>query len=104
MENRAQIDFAFTEDERWRVFQDEQYLGENVGDLSRRKLQGSSPNNLTVLDDGSQFHPHIYSHGSLGPVGDEPPGSGPYLPLWQRRYVCTENVHEDNAGIFLLFF
>ena len=36
----------------------------------------------TILDDGTGFHPKVWNF-----KGDEVNGNGPYIPLWQRRYV-----------------
>ena len=44
--------------------------------------------NDTMVDDGTYYHPHIFNNGAISPRGDAPIGSGPYLPLWQKRYVC----------------
>jgi hypothetical protein len=93
LENRHQIDEAFLADTELRKRQDEDL---NVGQT--RYLQQQQETNTTqteqtraetVLQDGSGFHRRIYSNGALVPRGDEPEGSGPYLPLWQRRYVDT---------------
>jgi hypothetical protein len=40
---------------------------------------------MTILDDGTGFHPKIWRVGAILSPGDEPEGSGPFLPLWQRR-------------------
>jgi len=79
--NRTQIDEAFDEDARLRNNQDEEF-GFTV-DSNGRALQAQ--NNLTVLDDGTGYHPRIWSNGSVRPRGDEVEGGGPYLPLWQYR-------------------
>lgn len=80
LENRQQIDEAFLEDKKHRIKQDIEF-GLSDGD----RLLQESPRNETILDDGTGFHPRIYSNGATVPKGDEEDGSGPYLPLWQRR-------------------
>ena len=48
------------------------------------KAGGDDNNNggPTILDDGTGFHPKVWNV-----KGDEVDGNGPYIPLWQRRYV-----------------
>lgn len=90
--NRSQIDDAFDEDNMFRDLQD-QLLGmddddaalDDNNDNRARTLDGDGNNNLTMLDDGSGFHPRIWSNGAVTTRRDEPNDSGPYLPLWQRR-------------------
>ena len=55
----------------------------------RRDLQQESespPQPPTMLDDGTNYHPRIWSNGAVNPLGDEPEGSGPFFALWQQRY------------------
>jgi hypothetical protein len=73
--NRSQIDEAFLEDVKRRKKQDDEF--------GNRMLQQSQQG--TILDDGTGYHPRIWSNGGIGPVGDEAEGIGPYLPLWQDR-------------------
>lgn len=40
---------------------------------------------LSILEDGTGFHTKIWSNGAITVAGDEPEGSGPYLPTWQQR-------------------
>ena len=83
-QNRHHIDEAFEEDEYFRTKQDME-IGE---DRNERYLQEeTSQRNMTVLQDGSSYHPRIWNNGALdrSKAGDEPEGSGPYLPAWQRR-------------------
>ena len=99
LENRFQIDETFKEDTRLRLAQDEAFgfstTAEHSGGDDRRRhrriLQQSSSTiqNNTILDDGTGYHPKIWSVGNVSPLGDIPEGNGPYLPLWQRRYVLT---------------
>jgi hypothetical protein len=83
MQNRFHIDEAFEEDEAFRLSQDEEFG--LLGDEGKRLLLDESPLTETIVDDGTGYHSKIWSAGSLTPRGDEPQGSGPYLPLWQRR-------------------
>lgn len=82
LSERFQIDDAFDEDARLRNKQDEDFGFSAIS--GGRGLQ-QSQNTLTVLDDGTGYHSKIWSNGSVGPRGDEPEGTGPFLPLWQRR-------------------
>jgi hypothetical protein len=75
--NRFQIAEAFLEDERQREKQDEEFGLTNTSSTGIRMLQQSQQE--TILDDGTGYHPSIWSGR------DESEGSGPYLPLWQRR-------------------
>lgn len=102
LDNRQHIDTAFQEDAAYRKRQDE-FIGVNrtsdgtdhqqENDNRRTLLQQQSQNdtknntNETVLGDGTGFHPRIWSNGALVPPGDEPQGSGPYLPTWQRSPI-----------------
>jgi hypothetical protein len=81
--NRSQIDKAFEEDAKRREVQDDEFGLTNTTSTGIRMLQQSPQE--TILDDGTGYHPSIWSIGSIRPKGDEPEGSGPYLPLWQRR-------------------
>jgi uncharacterized protein (UPF0333 family) len=78
LENRYQIDESFQEDAKQRERQDDEFGLTNT--TSTRMLQ-----QLTSIDDGTGYHPRIFSNGAVSPRGDAPEGSGPYLPLWQRR-------------------
>jgi hypothetical protein len=76
--NRSRVDEAFLEDAKQREKQDDVFGFTNT--TSTRKMQ-----QVTILDDGTGYHPRIWSNGAVGPAGVEAKGSGPYLPLWQRR-------------------
>jgi hypothetical protein len=81
---RSQIDEAFQIDAKRRVKQDSEFgLTNTTTSTDDRMLQQSQQE--TILDDGTGYHPSIWSVGSVTSRGDEPEGSGPYLPLWQRR-------------------
>ena len=80
LEHRQHIDEQFEVDAMARAEQDEA-----IGH-TRRSLQGVDTElNLTVLEDGTGYHPKIWSNGSVKAKGDEPQGGGPYLPTWQNR-------------------
>jgi hypothetical protein len=84
--NRAQIDEAFLEDVKLREKQDDAFGLTNSSSSSSigiRMLQQSQQ--PTVLDDGTGYHPRVWSNGESSPLGDEAEGSGPYLPIWQGR-------------------
>jgi hypothetical protein len=82
--NRSQIDEAFLEDEKQREKQDDEFGLTNSNNTGIRMLQQSQQENM--LDDGTGYHPRIWSAGAIGSVGVvEAEGSGPYLPLWQGR-------------------
>jgi hypothetical protein len=80
---RYQIDEGFQEDAKQREKQDEEFGLTNTTGTGDRMLQHSQQE--TILDDGTGYHASIWSNGAVSPRGDEPEGSGPYLPLWQRR-------------------
>ena len=83
MENRFHINQAFMKDQYFRQKQDEEFDVE----YRRQVQEQESTRNETIVEDGSGFHPKIWSSGETTPRGDEPEGSGPYAPLWQRSYV-----------------
>jgi hypothetical protein len=83
LENRYQVEISFQEDSQQRKKQDNEFGLTNATGTSDRMLQQSQQ--LTILDDGTGYHPSIWSVGAVSPRGDEPEGSGPYLPLWQSR-------------------
>jgi hypothetical protein len=81
--NRSQIDEAFLEDAKQREKQDNKFglTNTNSTDIG---LWPQSPH-ITTLDDGTGYHPRIWSKRATGPPMDDIEGSGPYLPVWQRR-------------------
>jgi hypothetical protein len=81
--NRSQIDVAFLEDVKQREKQDDEFGLTNTSSTGNRMLQQSQQENM--LDDGTGYHPRIWSAGGIGPPGVEAEGSGPYLPIWQGR-------------------
>jgi hypothetical protein len=91
LENRFQIDEAFQQDQEMRQRQDEM-LGFDSG-ASGGTGGGSGiiqpppppPRDNNTLDDGTGYHPRIHSYGEVTPEGDEADGTGPFLPVWQRR-------------------
>jgi hypothetical protein len=82
--NRSQRDEAFLEDAKQRRKQDDEFGLSNTTSSSTgiRMLQQAQ---ATILDDGTGYHPKIWSNGAITSAGDEPEGSGPYLPFWQGR-------------------
>jgi hypothetical protein len=76
--NRHQISKSFQEDSKQREAQDDAFGFTNT--TSTRMLQQE-----TILEDGTGYHPRIWSNGAVTPKQDEPEGSGPYLPIWQSR-------------------
>ena len=133
MNHRTHIDVAFQNDLSLRLQQDEYFaMHENYhrldggGDDSAsnlkkkngvdddRRLQGNqggggvpkeSPWNETILDDGTGYHPRIWSIGAMDPYGDYPTttNGGPYLPLWQRRCVAKRRDFDFLPPSLLLF-
>ena len=99
LEHRSHIDEQFFIDGESRAKQDMELSGHSTttrsleseeGDFmhEERILEDESDvfkRNMTVLGDGTGFHPKLWSNGAVVPAGDEPEGSGPYLPTWQRR-------------------
>ena len=86
--NRFQIDEAFVSDAAHRKRQDEELGNGMEGNHTYRCLQDAKSEDLmdeTILDDGTGYHTKIFSNGAITSLGVEPEGSGPFLPLWQRR-------------------
>jgi hypothetical protein len=90
LQNRFQVNEAFAQDQEMRQRQDEM-LGLDDADadsdgLKKEKDPGvKAEEEENILDDGSGFHPRIHSNGDITLKGDEANGTGPFLPLWQRR-------------------
>ena len=101
--NRAQIDDAFQEDEDLRTRQDIEFnlhdtdnnsrmlqqVSDNMNMTTNMTMNMTTPDNMNMTmttpdDDGTGFHPTIWSFATREA---EPEGSGPFLPVWQRRYV-----------------
>ncbi|CAB9526882.1 respiration control sensor protein ArcB [Seminavis robusta] len=83
MDHRFHIDEAFQQDKKHRTTQDEAFG-------RQRNLQqqpGGAKLNMTVLDEESGYHPKIWRNGGIVAPGDEPEGSGPFIPLWQRSPI-----------------
>jgi hypothetical protein len=81
--NRSQIDVAYLEDVKQREKQDAEFGLTNISSTGNQMLQQSQQESM--LDDGTGYHPRIWSTGDIGLPGVEAEGSGPYLPLWQGR-------------------
>ncbi len=80
---RSQIDEAFLEDVKRREKQDDEFGLTNTSSIGNRMMQQTQQEN--ILDDGTGYHPTIWSSGTVGPPEVEAEGSGPYLPIWQGR-------------------
>jgi hypothetical protein len=78
--NRHQSSKSFQEDSKQRERQDDAFGLTNTTSTRTRMLQQE-----TILDDGTGYHPSIWSNGAVTPRQDEAEGSGPYLPIWQTR-------------------
>jgi hypothetical protein len=83
--NRNQISKSFQEDRKQIEMQDDAFGFTNT--TGTRMLQQA-----TILNDGTGFHPRIWSAdpeqdviGIPASARDEPDGKGPYLPIWQSR-------------------
>lgn len=78
---RFQLDEAFERDVQLRDIQDEEFgLSVNYTSIPRKSYPEEH-----ILDDGTNYHPRIWSNGAVTERGDEVFESGPFLPLWQRR-------------------
>jgi hypothetical protein len=91
LKNRYQIDQAYENDVFFRSKQDSEFgLQPEPNRQLQQKNDDESPTkdvqlNMTVLDDGTNYHPKIWKNSAQEALGDEPEGGGPYLPDWQRR-------------------
>mmetsp|Transcript_15012 Transcript_15012/g.41522 ORF Transcript_15012/g.41522 Transcript_15012/m.41522 type:complete len:1279 (-) Transcript_15012:332-4168(-) len=99
LQHRFHIDEAFASDEELRQEQDQQFGYGDRRYLQQQQQQQSDPN---VLDDGTGYHPRIWSNAGRGVDSD---GSGPYLPLWQRSPInpgkqSLLNLNFANAKVF----
>ncbi len=87
--NRFHVDKAYANDMRLRKKQDLRFgltfPDNRILNSDERILSVVGSKEPTVLDDGTNYHPHIWSNGAIDPRGDEPEGNGPYLPLWHAR-------------------
>ncbi|CAB9526880.1 sensor kinase/phosphatase LuxQ [Seminavis robusta] len=105
-ENREQIDDAFEVDLYQRTLQDQQ-LGRQTQNNGSRHLQqqgDKEKGNLTVLEDGTGYHPRIWNNAAITIEGDAPDDSGPYLPAWQRSPISPIkqdllNLNFANTGV-----
>jgi hypothetical protein len=84
--NHSQFDKSFLEDAKQREKQDDEFgLSSITGNSTAIELLLSQSQESNILDDGTGYHPIIWSNGAISPPGDETEGSGPYIPVWQRR-------------------
>jgi hypothetical protein len=84
--NRDQIEESFQDDVKRRETQDDAFGLTNTSSTlctGNRMLQQSQQE--SILDDGTGYHPRVWSIGAVGPRQDEPEGGGSYLPFWQIR-------------------
>lgn len=108
LQNRFHSAEAYEKDNQYRAQQDQEFANqtstrrrlvpedddvveeetaEDDGVDKVEKMQGIR-GRFTTLDDGTHFHPKIWSVGARGaPPGDEPPGGGSYFPVWQQSPV-----------------
>lgn len=102
-DHRFHIDESFDRDRTHRQRQDQALGYHRV--LTNNNAATNSLNNETILDDGTGYRPRIWSNGAVVPRGDEPEGTGPYFPSWQRRYVKmdTHLWNESRALTQLLY-
>lgn len=103
-ENRFQIDKAFEQDQQLRqqqdialglehehehehgiILNDAEATADMRNDSGSDRLLQKTPQDNYTLNDGTGYHPRIHSVGSVTEEGDDPDGSGPFLPQWQRR-------------------
>jgi len=82
--NRSHIDVEFEEEARLRNEQDKKF-GLALNYTGSSAVVPFASGNATVLLDGTGYHPKIWSKGETAPRADEPEGSGPFIPMWQRR-------------------
>ena len=83
-QTRSHVDEEFAVDAQYRAKQDAELGGGRL--LLADEEEAEAPKRpMTVLGDGTGYHSRIWSNGAMVPAGDEPDGSGPYLPTWQRR-------------------
>lgn len=84
LQNRFKATQAFERDQYYREEQDMEFgfIQNADNDNTTRRLEVPE---LTVLDDGTNYHPKLWSNGAVTPRGDEPEGGERYLALWQQR-------------------
>ena len=80
LRERGHVDESYAKDNYYRVVQDARLEAASAARNQTRRLEGG----LTVLDDGTNYHPKIWNMED-GVSRDVPAGTGPYLPIWQRR-------------------
>ena len=112
--NRGHIDQAYDSDLEQRNRQDEAFGlqlpqkiqpgdgGATGGNKTRALREETNQKNKNMLDDGTRYHPRIWSWESKDVA---PEDSGPYLPLWQRSPMnagkqFTVNLNFDKGTVF----
>ena len=123
LKNRYQTDESFSNDMTYRSKQDSAFgfvpapsnaatkvansqNKNGEGHLRRLISEAAAPEpqstlNMTILGDGTGYHPRIWRNPSVPNPGDEPDGEGPYIPAWQRRYGFKKPC-ESSIFFFLL--
>ena len=96
LENRFHIHEAYDRDEEYRQYQDIEFglIKNNTNQSVAVEPESSTGDdnngpNETVLEDGTGYHPKIFRN-IQGVASDEPEGAGPFMILWQRRYVYQD--------------
>lgn len=86
-QNRFRATESFQAETQYSTAQDAEfgYSTRSLRTTDSRELQRPQGTRPTVLDDGTGYKPHIWSHGATIPAGDIPAGRGHYLPVWQQR-------------------
>lgn len=84
LKHRGHIEEDFRDDWEHRRRQDQEF-GFPVLDNEDIGWRPQQYQNVTLLQDGSNYHPRIWSSGETFPEGDIPVENGPYLPFWHRR-------------------
>lgn len=99
MEHRGHIDVDYENDAMRRRRQDETLGYPLLADHENIAWKPKQYENTTVLSDGSNYHPKIWSSGQTFPEGDIPKGNGPYLPSWHRRYVAKKYCSNFDGSV-----
>jgi len=82
LQHRGHIDEAYEKDTLYRAEQDQELAEQAVNHTGRQLEDSNGGAGPTVLDATTGYHPKIF-----GDSQDEPKGSGPYFPVWQRSPI-----------------
>ncbi|CAB9507949.1 respiration control sensor protein ArcB [Seminavis robusta] len=92
-DKRFQIDDSFVRDQRYRTLQDEEFHVDTTSTSNNQnatKVPVQAPkqdlSGVTILDDGTGYHPKIFSN-QKGVPSDDSVGAGPFMVLWQRSPI-----------------